>query len=501
MKIHASLLVALSLATSAGAFDLSSFERRVTTKVLDNGLTLVVCERHEAPVLSYMTIVDVGSAQEVAGITGLAHMFEHMAFKGTDAMGTTDHAAEKAALEQVEQAYAAYDRERRREAGRDEEKVKVLEKAWRDAIAAADRYVVRNQMPEILEREGIVGLNAGTSADQTTYHYSLPSNRLELMAAVESERFLNPVMREFYKERDVVREERRTSRESRPVGRLFEQFQSTAFVAHPYGQSNIGWPSDLQSFSATDARAFYEKYYVPANMVVAVVGDVRAAEAMPLLAAYFGRLPARPKPDPLRTVEPPQRAERQVIVRDTAQPYYIEGYHRPSMLDADDAVYDVIAALLSQGRTSRLYRSLVRDKGIAAGASGFTGYPGTKYPHLFAFTGVPTPGHTPAEVRDGIHAEIERVKNEDVPAAELDMVKTRERADLIRSLDSNPGLAERLAFAQLRYGDWREGFRYVDRIQKVTAADVRRVAQSVFVPENRTSATLENVKPAAGGAK
>jgi predicted Zn-dependent peptidase len=291
------------------------------------------------------------------------------------------------------------------------------------------------------------------------------------------------------------------SRESRPIGRLLEQFQSAAFVAHPYGQSGIGWPSDLDSISAADARTFYEKYYVPANMVVAVAGDVRASEAIPLLTRYFSRLPARPKPDPLRTVEPPQRAERQVTLRDAAQPYYIEGYHRPSFRDADDAVYDVISDLLSEGRTSRLYRSLVRDKAIAAGASGFNGYPGQKYPHLFAFLAISTPGHTPAELRDAIHAEIERVKNEDVPAAELEMVKTRERADLIRSLDSNPGLVSRLAFAQTLFGDWRESFRAVDRIQKVTAADIRRVAQAVFVPENRTSAILENVKPAAGGQR
>jgi predicted Zn-dependent peptidase len=496
----AAAVLALLLGTQARGQDLASFEKRVTTKVLRNGLTVIVCERPEAPVFSYTTAVDVGAAQEVPGITGLAHMFEHMAFKGTESIGTTDAAAEKAALAKVEEAYAAYDHERRREVGRDEARVKTLEKAWQDAVADADRYVIPNQFSEILERRGAEGLNAHTASDSTWYEFSLPSNRLELLASLESERFLNPVLREFYKERDVVMEERRMRTDSSPIGRLVEQFVAAAFTAHPYGQPVIGWPSDLQSFSATDARAFYERYYVPANMVFAVVGDVKAAQALPLLAPYFERLPERPRPEPLRTIEPPQRGERRVVLREAAQPYYLEGYHRPSLRDPDDAVYEVISELLSEGRTSRLYRALVRDKAIAAEASGFNNFPDAKYPHLFVFYGVSTPGHTPAELGEAIHVEIERLQREDVSRAELETVKTRARAALLRSLGSNEGLAAQLAAAQLQRGDWREVFRQVDRIQKVTAADVRRVATRTFVAENRTVGMLETV-PAGGGAQ
>ena len=505
LGIRARILLAgaflVAFAVLAPAQDVASFEKRVTVKVLDNGLTVLVCERHEAPVFSFFTHVDVGADREFPGITGLAHMFEHMAFKGTDKIGATDYAAEKAALENVEGAYAAYDRERRREVGRDDKKVADLEKAWKDAIAAADQYVVKNEFGEIVQREGGVGLNAFTSYDETGYHYSFPSNRLELWAYLESERFLHPVMREFYKERDVVFEERRMQTDSQPTGRLIEQFLGAAFIAHPYGRPVVGWPSDLQSFSATDALNFYERYYVPANMVVAVVGDVKPSEVLPIVEKYFARLPARPKPEPLRTVEPAQIAEREVILRETTQPFYVEGYHKPGTRDRDDAVYDVIQDLMSSGRTSRLYRSLVRDKKIAAFSGGFNEFPGAKYPNLFLFFGVSTPGHTPEDIRDATRAEIGRLKNEDVPEDELKMVKTRAKANLIRRLGDNQGLAFQMGAVQALYGDWRELFRQVDRVDKVTPADIRRVANKTFVASNRTVGIIESTQMAGASAK
>jgi len=343
-------------------------------------------------VFSFYTHVDVGSAQEIPGITGLAHMFEHMAFKGTPEIGTKNWPAEKVALEKVEAAYAQYLKEKLKEVGRDDKKVAALEKSWQEAVAAAEEYVVPNQFGEIVESQGGVGLNASTDRDETTYYYSFPQNRLELWAYLESERFLEPVMRQFYKERDVVFEERRMSVDSSPQGRLLEQFLGSAYVAHPYGQPVVGWPSDLRSFSATDALNFFRKYYVPSNMVVAVVGDVKAAEAMPIIEKYFGRIPARPAPEPLRTKEPPQQALREVVIHDQSQPLYVEGYHRPDFRDPDDPVYDVLEDLLSKGRTSRLYRSLVRDKRIAIAAQGGT-FPGNKHP---------SPRQAPVETRNSV---------------------------------------------------------------------------------------------------
>jgi predicted Zn-dependent peptidase len=494
-----SSVIVLLLAALAAAQDVASFEKRTTVKKLDNGLTVVICERPEAPVFSFFTHVDAGSVQDPLGQTGLAHMFEHMAFKGTDKIGTKDYAAEKVALEKVEQAYAAYIAERDKPVGRDEKKLKDLEKAWRDAVAEADKYVKPNEFPQIVEINGGEDLNANTSDDETNYFYSFPENRLELWAYLESERFLHPVMREFYKERNVVIEERRMRVDSNPIGRLLEQFTTAAFQAHEYHRPTIGWMSDLNSFSATDAKKFFDEYYIPSNMVVTVVGDVKASETMPIIEKYFGRIPSRPQPDERTTTEPPQNAERRVVLQDTSQPLYLEGYHRPDYRSPDDAVYDAIADLMSSGRTSRLYRALVRDKKIAADSAGFTGLPGNKYPHLFAFYAFPLPGHKPEEMADAIHVEIEKLKNEDISDEELKMIKTRAKANLIRSLGSNEGLANNLALYQARYDDWRELFRSVDRIDKVTKADIRRVANQTFVPTNRTVGIIET-KPAAPAA-
>jgi predicted Zn-dependent peptidase len=491
-----SVLLILFITLPLLAQDIASFEKRITVRKLPNGLTLLVMERPEAPVFSTYTLVDAGSVQDPKNETGLAHMFEHMAFKGTRSIGTTNWPAEKVALQKVEQAYAAYIEEAERRIGRDDKKVAELQKAWQDAIQQADHYVVRNAYPQIIEDNGGVGMNAQTSDDQTVYYYSFPSNRLQLWAYLESERFVEPVMREFYKERDVVFEERRMSTESSPFGRLYEQFIATAFLAHPYHRPTIGWASDLHRFSATDAERFFRTYYVPSNMVVAVVGDIKAATVLPILEKYFARLPKAPQPVEDPTVEPPQRAERRVVLTEVAQPFYIEGYHRPDYRDPDDVVYDAISDILSNGRTSRLFRSLVRDKKIAADSAGFSGWPGVKYPHLFAFYAVPTPGHTNDEVRDAIRAEIERLKTSDVSDEELAMFKTRARADLIRSLGSNSGLAAQLAIFQARFGDWRELFRQLDRYDKVTKADIRRVAAKTFVAENRTVGVIESTKMA-----
>jgi len=498
MKYRTWQIACLSLILSAIAIgqDVASFEKRVTVKKLPNGLTLMICERPEAPVFSFFTLVDAGSAQDPMRRTGLAHMFEHMAFKGTDKIGTKDYAAEKPALEKVEVAYAAYLAEREKPVGQDPAKLKELEKAWKDAITTADEYVQPNEFGKIVEQNGGEDMNAFTSYDETGYHYSMPENRLELWAYLESERFLHPVMREFYKERNVVIEERRMRTDSNPFGRLLEQFTEEAFAAHPYHRPTVGWMSDLNYFSATDAQKFFDTYYVPSNMVVAVAGDIKPAQALPILEKYFSRLPSHPHPDETTTQEPPQNSTRRVVLLETTQPIYIEGYHRPDYRSKEDAVFDAISDLMSEGRTSRLYRSLVRDKKIASFSEGLTGYPGTKYPHLFAFIAVPLPGHKPEEMATAIHEEIDRLKKEDISDDELKMIKTRSKANLIRGLADNEGLATQLATYQTRYGDWRELFRSVDRIDQVTKADIRRVANEVFTDTNRTVGVIEN----SGGA-
>jgi predicted Zn-dependent peptidase len=493
--IAATLLVGIALCCTAKAQDLASFEKRTTVKVLPNGLTLIVCERPEAPVFSFYTLVDAGSADDPQGDSGLAHMFEHMAFKGSTEIGTTNYPAEKIALAKVEVAYAAYDAEFRKRVGQDPAKLAQLNKVFQDAEAAAEKYVIPNQFSQIAEQNGAVGVNASTSEDSTEYFWSMPSNRLQLWAYLESQRIGHPVEREFYKERDVVQEERRMRIDSSPIGRMVEQLLATAYVAHPYGRSGVGWESEISQVTATEAAAFHKKYYVPSNIVIAVVGDVKASTAMPILERYFAPIPASPRPEPMTTIEPPQFAEKSVLIKEATQPFYIEGYHRPDYRDPDNAVYDAITDIFSNGRTARLYRSLVRDQRIAAEAEGFSGFPGDKYPGLFAVYAVPLPDHSPEEMRTAIHKEIDQLKNEDVTDEELARFKTRARADLLRGLADNEGLAHQLAEYQTRYGDWRELFRQLNKIDAVNKADIRRVANKIFVANNRTSAQIDFVPP------
>jgi len=484
-------------ATQGPTLDVAAYEKRVTVRTLANGLTVVLWRRPEAPVFSFFTLVDAGSAQDPLHETGLAHMMEHMAFKGTPDIGTRDYAAEKPALEKVEQTYAAYQAERIKRVGQDPKKLAQLKQAWEEARKAADQYVVKNQFGEVIESHGGVGINASTNYDETDYMYSLPANQIELWAALESDRMAHPVFREFYEERSVVMEERRMRTDSRPTGRLVEQFLGAAFMANPYHRPTIGYASDLQSFSATDAQNFFHRYYVPANMVIALVGDLDPDQVFPIVERYFSQIPAAPKPEELHTEEPAQNSIRQVTLQDPAQPFYLEGYHRPSYLAPDDVVYDAISDILSNGRTSRLYRSLVRDKRIAALAAGFGGFPGNKYAHLFAFYAIPIPGHTVGELQKAFAEEIQKLKTQDVSDDELQMFKTRTKAELIRGLASNEGLAEQLALYQTRYGDWRELFRYLDRVDRVTKADIRRVANQVFQDTNRTVGIIQT-RAAAG---
>jgi predicted Zn-dependent peptidase len=495
MRFLGAALLLIAAWSGAHAQNLKSFEQRITVKVLPNGLTLIICERHDAPVFSYTTFVDAGDVNDPTGESGLAHMFEHLAFKGTTQIGTKDYAAEKVALEKVEAANDAYEAEFLKPIGRSEEKLKALHQAFLDAQAEAEKYVIPNQFTEVADANGANDLNAETGLDDTQYFWSMPENRLELWAWMESGRLSDVVPREFYKERDVVIEERRMRVDSDPIGRLVEQFVATAYVAHNYKRSSIGWPSEVSQINATEAMAFHKKYYVGGDVVVAVVGDVDAKTAMPMLEKYFSRVPGGPKPEEMTTIEPPQFAEKSIVIREQTQPFYLEGYHRPSYRDADDAVYDAIGDIMSNGRVSRLYRSLVEQQQIAAEAEGFSPFPGEKYPSLFAFYAVPLPGHTPAEMRDAIHKEIEKLKTTDVTDAELQMYKTRTRADLLRGLADNQGLANSLANYQTRYGDWRQLFLELDEVDKVSKADIRRVANKVFVDSNRTSAEIDTEPP------
>jgi len=484
------------------AQNLQEFEKKVTEFTLANGMHFIVVERHEAPVVSFHTYVKAGSVNDPSGATGIAHMFEHMAFKGTEDIGTRDWPNEKKALEAVEQAYDALDAERNKGPQADAKKIEALDARLKVEISKAQAYVIPNMYPRIIEENGGVGLNASTGLDSTEYYYSLPANRMELWFLLESQRFIEPVFREFYKERDVVMEEYRMRIESNPQGKLLQTFLATAFMAHPYRQLGTGWPSDIQNLRRADALEFFRKYYVPGNMIVGIAGDVNPAEVRKLAEKYFGRMAAQPLPELLRTAEPGQEGPREAEVISPAQPLFVIGYKRSDLYSKDDPVFDVIGGLLSSGRTGILYKEMVRDKRIALAAAVAESFPGARYQNLFLFFFAPARGHTVEENSKAFYEILDRFKNAKVDAESLARVKTKTRAGLIRRLASNAGLAEMLPAYYANYGDWRKLFTGLEDIEKVTAEDVQRVAKLYFVPEHRTVAsTVQPAKPQAGGAK
>jgi len=480
----------------AAQAEFGEIQSRIQEFTLGNGLKFLVLARPQAPVASFYTYADVGSAQETKGITGLAHIFEHMAFKGTQTIGTRDAQAEKIAMAKIDQAFAMLQQERRKGDQANPERLKQLTAEFQSAQQEAAKYVVKNEFGDIIERAGGRGLNASTATDRTDYFFSLPSNAAELWFYLESERFRDPVLREFYRERDVVMEERRMRTESNPIGKLIEDYLSVAYKAHPYGEPTIGHMSDLVHIRREDAEAFFNKHYVPSNLTAAVVGDVDPKRIRELAEAYFARLPARPKPDPVRTEEPPQEGERRLTLRLQAQRLILMGFHKPGILHPDNAVYDALGSLLSEGRSSRLQRNLVRDQKLAVDIGGFPGFPGQKYPGLFLFYAFTAPGHSNAEVETALLKEIERLQKEPVSKAELDGVKRRARANLIRQLDDNMGLASNLATYHGLTGDWRNLFRQLDKINAVTPEDIQRVAKATFTEKNRTIGIIEPIETA-----
>ena len=473
---------------------------RVVQHRLANGLTLLLVERHQSPVVSINVTFGVGGMNEHNGATGIAHLYEHMAFKGTRTLGTKDYERERPLLEELDRLQGRIEQERERlgAAGQDEAAspvLKELRQAFVDLQERAGQLVVGNELAMLYQRHGGVGLNASTGKDVTRYTVSLPANRLPLWAAVESDRMASPVLREFYKERDVVLEERRLRTDDSPAGLLYEVFAAAAFEAHPYGFPTIGWASDIQSLTPAVTEQFFRTYYGPANAVIAIVGDINPSEVADLIERTFGKIPPAPVPPPVVTVEPPQRGERRVEVEFDAQPSLLIGYHKPALGHADDYVFDVIDSILSEGQTSRLYRRLVREKRVAMSVDTQSNFPGAQAPNLFVIGAVPLAPHTTAEVEAAITDEIERLKTEPVTPEELQKVLNNLDAELLRSLRSNSGLASQLAYFQTIAKDWRYLLAARDRIAQVTSKDIQRVASRYLVKSNRTVAAL--IKPAA----
>lgn len=496
MKPKSILALGLIFPALLAAQNFAEIEKRVTEFTLANGITFVVYERHQAPVVSFFSHINAGSADDPKGASGLAHMFEHMAFKGTTTIGTVNLAEEQKAMAAIETAYDLLTAERNKGRTANAAKVTELEAGLKKAIEKANTFVDKERFTKILEESGAAGLNAFTSLDETAYIMSMPANKLELWFALESDRFLNPVFREFYNERGVIREEYRQRIESDPQGRLVAEMLAVAFSSNPYRTTPAGIPSDIESYRMSDALEFRKTYYVPSNITIGIAGDVDPKEVKLMAEKYFGKMKGGPKPTGQVTKENPQQGEKRLIVESPSQPIVAIGYKRPNVLDPDDTVLDVLAAILGTGRTSLLNKELVQDKKIALAAIAQSGFPGNRRENLFLFFAVPNSGKSTEDCEKAIYEIVERVKKEKVSEADLKRVKTLIRAGLIRSLDSNAGMAQNLVTNKALFGDWRMLFQQIEALDKVTADDVQKAATKYLNAKSRTVATLAQPQPA-----
>ncbi|MDA0266833.1 MAG: pitrilysin family protein [Cyanobacteria bacterium] len=456
---------------------------QVSEFTLDNGMTFIVMERHQAPVVSFMLYANVGAVNEVDGQTGLAHYLEHLAFKGTTQIGTRDYGAEQPLMVEMD---AVFDQLLAAEAAGDEATATALRSQLEALQAEAREYVEQNKYGQIIDQAGGRGLNATTSADATRYFYSLPSNKLELWMSLESERFLDPVFREFYEEKAVILEERRLRVDNSPIGQLIEVFLEESFDQHPYQRPVIGYQEDLYNATRENVERFFHQYYGPNNIIATVVGDVDPGEVKAMAEAYFGRFTARSLPAEVEITEPPQTAPKDFTLTLPSQPWYLEGYHRPGITHPDHPIYGMIESILVNGRTARFYKTLVEDEQVALDVGGINGFPGDKYANLIVLYGLTTPESTTEDIAALMRQQLDLLMNEPVSAAELERVKTQARAGLLGQLSSNSGMAALLAEYQAKTGSWQNVFAELATIEAVTAADIQRVAQATFQPQNRT---------------
>ncbi len=529
-----------------------TLEEKVKGFTLENGMKFLVVERHEAPVAFCAVAFNVGAANERPNVTGISHLLEHMMFKGTKMMGTKDYDKEIPYIEKTDelgektirlrkeigewrfakfhaffrQTLESLSKEEKERIGADKyqqnalliEKIRAMpelpdsltrvsyliedqgvdylekyleyELAWADITRLLDeqrQYMIKEELWQTFMNNGSRFLNAFTSNDVTVYIEYLPANRLELFMVLESDRMQSPVFREFWAERDVVMEERRLS-ENDPDDVLDEAFNSVAFTASPYKWPVLGWMSDLQTIDRKELEDYHRIYYGPNNALGIVVGDVELDRVKKLARKYFGPIPRRPEPPRVETREPEQRGERRVVIEHTANPELMIGFHKPVYPDPDVAAITVLERILAGGRTSRLYKSVYEEGQLTAEAPTVYDGPGNRYENLIVIQAEPRHPHTLAEVEQAIIEELEKLKTEPVNERELQRVKNQIDANMIRSLGSNIGIVFQVGMGELLYGDYHAMFRNLERIKKVSAEDVMRVASRYLTTRNRTVA-------------
>ncbi|MBI1908584.1 MAG: insulinase family protein [Deltaproteobacteria bacterium] len=488
-KLAQLLLLFASPLVFAGS-DLPRWEQKVVEYQLPNGMKFLLVSRGEAPTFNAIIRFRVGSMDEEPGKTGLAHLFEHMAFKGGQNFGTRNYKAEKPILNEIEKTGQRLSEEYAKGEKADPGKILEIRTKLRELHNAEEKHIVKEEISKIIEEAGGHHFNATTGQDMTSYFVSLPSVQLELWAKIESEAIFNGVLREFYEERDVVLEERRMRLENDPSTKLYEKLIATAFPdGHPYQGMTIGRKQDLLTLTRTDAERFFARHYTPANAVGAIVGRISIPEVKGILDRYFSSIPSK-KAAPARSIPPLLLdKEKRVVLEEKAEPRLVVAYYKPTLPDQDDIIFDLIDQILSGGATSRLYKRLVLEKKIASGIDSYTDIPGSRLPNLFFISAEPVRPHTAGELEKGILEILGEFKEKGPTETELEQAKNKLKSQFIWGLKTNEGIASRLTYFEI-LGGWRYLTQYLSRVEGVTPEEIRKAAQKYLVAERRVVGEL-----------
>jgi predicted Zn-dependent peptidase len=475
---------------------------------LDNGMQVLMVERHDAPTIMASIVARVGSSNETAGITGISHLFEHMMFKGTETIGTKDIERDLEIMAELDSLRALMRfeerdmREEMRRGGVEDmlapeaktPRYREIEAVFDSLVLEERDLIIKDEFNATYSKHGASFINAMTSEDMTAYVVRLPSNKLELLMWLESDRFNNPVFREFYSERDVVREERRLGVESTPTGLIEEDFQAMFWKSAPYRWSVIGWASDLGSITREQADAYFDTYYAPNNLTMILVGDLKPEETIKLVRKYFERIPrGTTEPPDVVTLEEKQHGEKRLVAEAETNPQAQVWYHTVAWKHPDSYPLEVLAGIMS-GKTGRLYKSLVVEKGIAKGSVETRGrrfggealavsasQDSKKYAGAFTISAEGVSDVRADQLETAIYEVVDDLKANPVGAEELQKVKNQLRVQKIRFMDMMSGMGIMFYLGQnAAMGDWTEANNNPDKIDLVTAADVQRVANKYF---------------------
>lgn len=484
-SVLAILTCVLSLHPAQGddsASALSSMVAKVHYGTLPNGVRVILYNRGTAPVFSGAVVVRVGGSDEVVGETGISHLFEHMAFKGTKAIGTKDFSREQRLLSRLEDISSESDAAQNLSPEQQEE--------WDDIHDELKEIWISDDFTRQYEQQGAVGQNATTDKEFTKYFVDLPRSAFEFWCRMEADRLIRPVMRQFYQERDVVLEERRMRFDDDPGGRLYELLLGVAYQRHPYRAPVIGYEKDIRSLTASRLEAFRKKYYVPSNIVVSVVGRITPEEDMKVIKKYFGAIPKGSTVQRDIDVEPEPSGERRVSLKLAASPQVIIAYAKPNYPDPDDPPLSVAAEILSGGKVSPLYVELVKRRQLAA-AIGHEEGPGVAYPNLLMFAATVKAPHTTDALLSAFDRVVDRFKRVGPTEEQLQIAKRSIGMEYLGHLQSSQSLALDFASSELVYGSWKASVEWYDKMTQVTVEDVKRVSRKYLVDDRRTIATIE----------